>query len=164
MKFLIALALFASTASHASTQALFARDGSKASVFVLGRPGDSDGIRLFDSLNVRVEEMNGKLTKKLGYDSPAGQRVFSIVCVFSKILKENGTCTVVLNAQNGTTVDKGNHFAEFLQQDSVEAAKIGALFVMPAAGEVVYASADGRLQISVARSQGSINVFHLRYQ
>ena len=85
-KAVLLMMALASGVCTANTFPIFANDGSKATVMVIGSPQDHEAWRLYETLTVPAQDMNGKWTKVYLFDDAAGNRVFSVSCVFSKML------------------------------------------------------------------------------
>lgn len=145
--------------ASANTQVIFKQDGSQATVVLLGMPGDSDPALFYQALKVPEEDFQGKWSKRLSMNAPDGSKGFDVACVFSKAIQNSGTCTIIFrNAPDVLVVDKGNGRARlFLTGEA--AAQFSAFFVVPEDMSSIYRSRDGRLQASVVKEDGRINMF-----
>lgn len=145
--------------AHANTQAIFKQDGSQATIVLLGMPGDTDPALFYQALKVPEEDFNGKWSKRLALTLPDGTRGFDIACVFSKMIQNNGTCTLIFrNAPEALVVDKGNGRARlFLTGAAAE--QFAAFFHLPEELNSIYRSKDGKLQASVVREDGRVSLF-----
>lgn len=169
MKLLIAALLSLSFQANARTQPIFSADGSKATVMILGGAGDNDAKKLFDTLTVPQEDFNGKWSKKMAFDSATtGQRILSIVCVFSKIIADNGSCTLVLMPSEYSTINKGDARLAIMDNMS-DAQRIMREFYIsnPRTRNMdIYTSADGRLHLQANWSANGLRIetFTLEYR
>lgn len=143
--------------AEANTQVLFNREGNQATVVLMGMPGDSDPAGFWRALRIPAEDFQGKLSKKL--QVPAGEsgvRPFDAACVFSKVIEDNGTCTLIFRQADGVgLVDRGAGKARlFLTGD--EAVRVAEAFVLPEESNVIFRSRDGKLQASFVREEGRV--------
>jgi|GEM_PF-2424146 len=145
--------------ANANTQAIFKQDGSQASIVLLGMPGDSDPALFYHLLKVPEEDFNGKWSKKLSMAAPDGSKGFDVACVFSKVIQNSGTCTLIFrNAPDVLLVDKDKGRARlFLTGAAAE--QFATLFVVPEELNSIYRSRDGKLQASVVREDGRVHLF-----
>lgn len=163
--FLAIAFLFPALPALASTQAIFAADGTKATVLLMSMTaGDSDAANLFAALAVPEEVIDGKHTKRFNFDNSSGTRALSIVCVLSAFVATNGTCTVIMHATTDSYIDKGSTTARLTVRDPADLAKILPAFHMPPANDVIFSTADGHLMISAFRKSGSIMNFEVNYR
>ncbi len=134
--------------AFASTQAIFAADGSKATVLLMSMmSGDTDAAKLYAAVNVPEEIISGKRTKRLEFNNSNNVRAFSVVCVMSAFIDGNGTCTVIIHAAANSSIDKETLTARLSVDQPAELATIAPLFVIAAGSESIYATADGRFTV-----------------
>ncbi len=166
---LITLAAAFTLSAHASTQPIFAADGSKASVFISGlSASDEDAKGLFDALSAPAQDINGKLSKRFNFDKN-GARPLSVTCVMSKVVMTSGTCTVIINSTEGTVVDKNAGVARYIEADGPEASRLAANFLLAPSSTpliTVYVSRDQRLAIHahIGDDGRTLRSFSIEYQ
>lgn len=150
--FLLGL-LLAPAPAEANTQVIFNREGNQATVMLMGMPGDSDPFGFWNALNIPPEDFQGKLNKRLAVNDPAGgaTRPFDAVCVFSKMIANNGTCTLIFRSVEGSgLVNRAAGQARLLLTGE-QAELVAKAFVIPAETNFVFRSRDGKLQVSVVK-------------
>jgi len=162
--FLLTLSTALSLPAFATTQAFFAADQSRATILVMGMNGDDDAANLYAVLTAPEEVIDGKRTKRLIFDNEGGGRLFSVICVMSAFAAANGSCTVIINAAEGTSIDKNAAEAHFLSVGAADLARLQSAFVLPADSNLIYASRDRKLQFSVTRFEGRLQSFELLYR
>lgn len=132
----------------AGTQALFSKDGSKATVLMLAVTENPDAIALNDLLNFPAEDMQGKATKKFSFSEASGVKTLDAVCAFSKLVVSTGSCTLVFHAGGKASFDGGQQTIRYFLTGS-EAALMASYFVLPITSGEVFRSSDDRLVMSV---------------
>jgi hypothetical protein len=153
---IVFLALFLSIRAEAGIYPIFKVD--QATLMITGLGHDIDAQHLFETLAAGSQDEQGKWTKKVKFTDKSGLQVFSVVCVFSKLVEGNGSCTVVLKAANGVAINKDQKTFTFDLQDPAEAEKMAAIF-LPAPSGVVYRSANGKFE-AVAERNAANEVTH----
>lgn len=138
-----------SVAAHAGTQVVFAKDGTKVTVFMMALTQNPDAIKFNDALAAPVEDIQGKWTKKASYVDPQGVDAFNALCSFSKVAPGTGSCVLVFKASKGLRMEPARS-AFRLEATADEAPKLAKLFVGGEAGGELFRSSDGHL--SVARA------------
>jgi hypothetical protein len=162
---LIASTLFIAPNADASTQVLFSRDGKKVTVLLAAVTTNPDSISLFDSMNVPVDESQGRRRKSILFTDADGVKSLSVLCVFSKIVPNLGTCTVLLVASRGMVIEpSAKRVVYALEGDT--AAKLTALFVAKPGTTELFRSSDEHLVISTVKdeSSGEVRSFSVEYQ
>lgn len=132
----------------AQTQIVFARDGSKVSLLMIALSKNPDAVSLYNALNVPPEEANGKLTKKILFTDQDGVNAFDIVCAFSKIAPDTGSCVTVLHRARDVVMNPGNSSASY-QLKAADAQKVAALFIRDPKVSEIYHSGDRHFLIHV---------------
>lgn len=163
-KMILAVMAFVSGVCVANTMTIFAKDGSKGTVLVIGSPQDHEAWRFYETLTVPAQDMNGKWTKVYLFDDSAGNRVFSASCVFSKILKENGTCTLTVFPAPGVTLDSPSGVIHYETVTAEDAAKMALGFDPPDATGLVYANDNGRLRVETRTNKDGTLSMSLGYR
>lgn len=149
--------LLVTQGAEANTQAIFNREGNQATVMLMGMPGDSDPAGFWNALRIPPEDFQGKLAKKLNVTTPEGGRPFDVACVFSKVIQDSGTCTVIIRHVEGAgVVDRASGRARLMLTGEA-AAKLAEAFVLPDNSNFIYRSRDGKLQVSFVRDNGVVN-------
>ena len=145
-------------AAEANTQVIFNREGNQATVMLMGMPGDSDPVGFWEALKIPPEDFQGKLSKRLAVPAgPSGVRSFDAACVFSKVIGNSGTCTLILRDADGIgKVDRANGRARVMLTGEL-AAQVAEAFVLPDASNFMYRTRDGRMQISFVREEGVVS-------
>lgn len=166
LKILTLVALIgASLNLFANTQAIIAKGNSKGTVVIIGSPSDHEAWRFYETLAVEVKEMDGKYTKVWLFDNAAGERVLSASCVFSKLVKENGTCTITVFPVMGANIDGGQGSILYTAPNASEAAAFAAGFEPADAQGLVFANDNGRFRIDAELGpKGEVLSISLRYQ
>ena len=86
---------------------IFSQDGKTATFLLSGQPGDPDAPGIWNVLVTPPESFQGKLAKRLEALGPGGEKAFDVDCVFSNVIQNFGTCTVILHEVPGMIeVDK----------------------------------------------------------
>jgi hypothetical protein len=166
MRILTLVVLFFSTApSFAMSQIIFKTDGTTATVMLQSRPGDLDAATFYDAVNLPPEDINGKWTKKFTFADAAGNKILDVVCAFSKLIKDTGTCVLILHASEGVTMQPASNLASYLVQGT-EAERLGKFFVQPPGSTDIYRSSDGHLSLraTVSPSTGRIETLTTEYR
>jgi hypothetical protein len=155
--------LFSSHAG-ASTQGLFSSDGKKLTVLLAAVTTNPDAIQLFDVMNVPIEDAQGKRTKKILFTDSDGVKALSILCVFSKIVPNLGSCTVSLETARGMLIEPAaKHLGYTIQGD--QAAALAELFIQKPGSDELFKSSDQHLIISAQKSAGArVTSFTLEYK
>jgi hypothetical protein len=148
----------------ANTNLIVAKGNTKGTVLIIGSPSDHEAYRFFETLTAPVQDFNGKWSKVFLFDNAAGERILSASCVFSKILKENGTCTVTIFPVSGGMVDGGRGVVEYISPDSSEAARMAEGYTAPDANGLIYANDNGRFRIDAQVLKGVIQSVTLTYK
>lgn len=143
---LISLCLLCSSFASAATQIIFAQDGTKATVTMMALTQNADAIAFYDALNVPIEDMNGKLTKKAAYVDPQGVQAFSAVCAFSKVAPGTGSCVLVFNKSQNLRMEPSRK-AIALSVAGADAAKVGKFFVNGDADGTLFRSSDSHFTV-----------------
>ncbi len=159
MRYLMgAILFFALTpCANAGSIVIFSRDGRTATVLFQGGQSDPNAAALFSALAVPAEEMQGRLTKKVLLAGD-GHNAFSVLCAFSKLAPEIGSCTVVFRASPALVeVLKPLGRARLLLSGEA-AAKFAQAFVVGTEG-MVFRADDGKLQIAVTKTGSEIAGF-----
>ncbi|MGZ3693374.1 MAG: hypothetical protein ACXWQO_04160 [Bdellovibrionota bacterium] len=158
------VALLFSLTAQAGIYPIFSKEGNQATLMLSGIGHDPDAEHLFETLAAGQEDEQGKFTKKVKYTDPAGIQAFSVVCVFSKLVPGNGSCTVVMHAAAGMMIDKDKRTFTYVLSDPSEASKMALVF-LPAASGVVYRSANGRFEAIAERNQANaVTRFQISYR
>lgn len=158
-------ALVFSCLSHAGIFPIFNQAGDQATLMMSAlNGGDPDAQQLFRVLSANAGEEQGKWTKKSAFIDRDGVKAFSTICVFSKLVPGNGSCTVVLHAAKGMIIQRAEKTVSYLIEDSAEATRMAQLF-FPEAGKDFFRSANGNFMMSLERdSQGQARRFELSYR
>lgn len=143
--------------ARANTQALFNKEGTQATVLLIGMPGDSDPAGFYQALKIPAEDFQGKWSKKLSFPAADGSKGWDAGCVFSKVIENSGTCTLVFRDSPGRIVVNRSLGRATLMITGEEAARFAENFVLPTDTNIIYRSRDGKLQISFAREEEQIS-------
>jgi hypothetical protein len=170
---LISLCLFAFSAAFSTSQAfagtnpIFSRDGKKGTVLIRGMPGDTDASSFYNLLAGPPVEQQGKWTKKASFTGADGVRSFDVVCAYSKMIPDNGSCILVLRVAEGMTIGSGR-ITYRVTGDT--AARLAKLFAIPAdatqGAHEIYHSQDHHLtmNIEVNSADQKIHLFQAEYR
>lgn len=161
---LIFFALLWSLPAQAMVFPIFNRDGQSATLMLTGMGQDMDAFRFYSALNVPREEEQGKWTKKVALVDQAGVKTFTAVCVFSKLVETNGSCTLVLRASTNTAISLNNKTASFDITGGPDLEIISRFFVIPDQSGDFYRSSNNRLALGAVRDSGTIVRVYLHYQ
>lgn len=145
----VALAQFLATHAQAAVYPIFNQSQNQATFMMAGLTGDADATVLFAALAMGSQDEQGKLTKKVKYTDASGTQAFSVVCVFSKLVPGEGSCTMVLKSTPGMQIDFAKKNLLWIV-DTAEAAKLAALFAPGSVGDFFH-SANGRLVMHIDR-------------
>jgi hypothetical protein len=157
------VALLFSLTAKAGIYPIFSKN-DQATLMISGIGHDPDAEHLFNTLAASPDDEQGKFTKKVKYTDPAGIQAFSVVCVFSKLVPGNGSCTIVMHAAAGMVIDKDKKTFVYVLTDPIEASKMAQVF-LPAASGVVYRSANGRFEAIAERNQANaVTRFQISYR
>jgi len=154
----LAALLFGSSA-HALTTPFYKEDGSQASILLAGMPGDPDPSGLYNALTAPPEDFQGKWSKRLALSAANGSPALDVDCVFSKMILNSGTCTVIFRKSPGLIDVSASEGRARLWLSGPAAAKFAAAFAVRDEGTLVFRSKDGRLNVTVARDRGVITDF-----
>lgn len=161
----LGLLLGASLNLFANTQAIIAKGNSKGTVVIIGSYSDHEAWRFYETLSVEVKEMDGKYTKIWQFDNSAGERVLNASCVFSKIVKENGTCTITIFPVLGSVIDGSRGSIRYDTPNGDEALAFASGFEPPNAQGLIFENDNGRFRIDAQLgSKGEILSVGVRYQ
>ena len=143
---LVSFCLLGTSLARAATQIIFAQDGTKATVTMMALTQNADAIAFNDALDVPVEDMNGKLTKKAAYVDPQGVQAFSAVCAFSKVAPGTGSCILVFNKSQNLRMEPSRK-AIALSVAGADAPKAAKLFVNGGADGTLFRSGDSHFTV-----------------
>lgn len=150
-KTLLLLALLFPFTASATIFPIFNKNGNQATLMITGLAANPEGLRLFETLAAGQQDEQGKFTKKVKFVDKNGVQAFSVVCVFSKLVQNNGTCTVVFAAAESMDIRLNEKTVTYDLRDPKEAAGMVALFNATTAGEI-YRTDNGRFVISAERN------------
>jgi hypothetical protein len=151
----------------AGTHPIFSRDGKQGTVLLQGMPGDPDASSFYNLLAGAPVEQQGKWTKKATFTGADGVKSFDIVCAYSKMIPDNGSCILILRAAEGMTIGSGR-ITYRVTGDT--AARLAKLFTIPAnathGSHEIYHSRDHHLtmNIEVSSSDQQIQLFQVEYR
>jgi hypothetical protein len=153
--FLLACAFWAAPV-WAGVTPIFNQNGTEATFLLSGMPGDPDAPGVWNAMVAPPENFQGKLAKRLFLDGADGKRAFDVDCVFSNVIQNYGSCTVIFRASAGLVeVSKAAGTAR-LWLTGAAAAKFAQQFSMREDSTVLFRSANGRLNFTVARDRGVV--------
>ena len=166
---LISLCLYAISTSQAlaATNPIFSRDGKQGTVLIRGMPGDTDASSFYNLLAAPPVEEQGKWTKKASFTGADGVRSFDIVCAYSKMIPDNGSCILVLRAAEGMSIGSGQ-ITYRVTGDTAE--RLAKLFAIPAdaargAHEIYHSNAHHlTMNIEANSADQKIQLFQLEYR
>ena len=127
--------------AHAQTQILFSKDGSKVTVLMIALSKNPDAVSLYNTLNVPPEEMNGKLTKKILFKDADGVQAFDIVCAFSKLVADTGSCITVFHHSRDVVMNPSGKSVSYVARGD-QAQQFAALFVKDPGATEIYHNGD----------------------
>lgn len=158
----LALALFSSNL-FAGTQIIFSKSGDKATISILAFAQNIDAAQMYEAIAGPPKDEMGKLTKRIDFSSASGAKLFDISCVFSKIIKNNGSCILVLHASPFLLMNPAAQTVRFELQ-GLDAEHLALAFVMTNGNSEIYHSSDNLLILSAGhRADGSVDSFTLTY-
>jgi hypothetical protein len=135
----------------AGTNVIYSKDGSKATVLIPAFLGENpDSTAFYQAMNVPEEDTNGKRSKRLQQNDSTGVPMLDAICVFSKLVNNEGSCTIVFHPGPNTQVTG----PILLKVKGEEAANLSKLFT-PSTGEVFH-STDGHMTIIGTEGEFSI--------
>jgi hypothetical protein len=146
--FCIATLLFAST-TFATTSIIFSNDGSKATITMLAFTANPDATGIFKTMNVPLQDIDGKLVKQIDFKTSDGAPSFDLNCVFSKIVAGTGSCILVLQASANLQMDPSAQTLTYTLHGA-DAKALAAAFTAPTDGHVIFHSTDNLLDIQAA--------------
>ena len=148
----------------AGTQIFFARDNSKVTVTMLAMTANPDAHAYYDALHVKVEDANGKATKKFKFKDADGVESLSVVCAFSKLVGTTGSCVSVFKPSKGLAMDRAN--SKFVYKvEGVDALALSEYFEAPREGTQIYKSSDDHFVVSYAKNEdGNLSSMTLEYK
>lgn len=165
MKTILILMLAAAGLSvRANTNVIIGKGNAKGTVMIFGSATDHEAWRFYETLTVEAKEINGKWTKVYAFDSANGEKVLRVSCVFSKIIKENGSCTATFFPAAGVLIDGSAGTIEYISPDPAEAARLAAGFEPPDTDGLVYANDNGRFTVRAEFSGGILQSMSLTYK
>jgi hypothetical protein len=147
----VALAQIIAVHAEAAVYPIFNQAQNQATFMMAGLTGDADAQAMFDALAMSQQDEQGKWTKKVKYTDRNGTQALSVVCVFSKLVPGNGSCTLVLKASPGMQIDFSAKSVLWVVEGA-EAAKLAELFLPAATGDFFH-SGNGRLVMHIDRNE-----------
>ena len=151
--------LFLGARAEALTTPIFSQDGKMATILLAGMPGDIDPSGFYNALKVAPEDFQGKWSKRLALPAPDGSKGFDIACVFSKLIQNSGTCTVIFREVPGLIEVQRSLGRARLWLCGAAAERFAQAFLVRGDGTVVFRSKDGRFNVSVARNRDVVTDF-----
>jgi hypothetical protein len=149
--------------AFATTQIIFSKDGSKATITLLAFTVNPDASLLFKTMSQAPKDEMGKLTKRIDFVNAEGMKSLDFSCVFSKLAPDTGSCILVLHATSDLAMDPANSRVRY-QLSGPEAESLASAFVAPLSGDEIYQSSDGLMAIRAKRNaDGSVESFVLTY-
>ncbi|MGZ3653805.1 MAG: hypothetical protein ACXVCZ_21835, partial [Bdellovibrionota bacterium] len=145
--------------AQAITTPIYKQDGSQATILLAGMPGDSDPSGFYNALTVPPEDFQGKWSKRFSLHAADGSPAFDIACVFSKMIVNSGTCTVIFRKSPGLIDVSASDGRARLWLSGAAAVKFAAAFAVRDESTLVFRSRDGRFNVTVARDRGVITDF-----
>ena len=150
--------------ASATTSVIFGKNNSKATIILNGTQSDLEAWRFYETLTAEAKDFNGKWSKVFNYDDLSGARLIRTGCVFSKIIKEVGSCSLTVHAAPGVTIDSSRNLIHYETPSAAEAALVSLGFESPALGSPsVYTTDDGRFTIEVEMSDGVARSLRLHF-
>ncbi len=156
--FLFAGWLFSMPCANANSNAIFQKEGNKATVLLMGLPGDSDSVGFFQALKVAPEDFQGKLAKRFSFTAEDDSKALDVACVFSKTIQNSGNCSLIFYASPGLVTISRSEGRARLSLSGEQAARFADAFVVQEGGGMVFRSRDGRLTISADMSSSAAAV------
>lgn len=141
---LIALLAFAAPA-WAGTTVIFAKDGSKATVFMMAIKSNPDAIAFNNALALPAGDDSGKTTKKLQFKDSEGNPTLDIACAFSKITPDTGSCFVTFRPMGAVQIDSSAKRI-YYQLTGADADRLRPAFIATPE-PVIFQSSDGKLRV-----------------
>ncbi len=158
------LVLFAGAFAHANTNIIVGKGNAKGTVMIFGSATDHEAWRFYESLTVEAKEINGKWTKVYAFDSSSGEKVLRASCVFSKIIKENGSCTITFFPAAGVRIDGSAGVIEYISPDAIEASRLSTGFESADVNGIVYVNDNGRFKVQSVFEDGNLTSMSLSYK
>jgi hypothetical protein len=130
-------------------------------------PGDPDASSFYNLLAGPPVEQQGKWTKKASFTGADGVKAFDIVCAYSKMIPDNGSCILILRAAEGVTIGSGQITYRVTGETADRLAK---LFAIPADAKhgthEIYHSRDHHLTMNIEAnsSDQQIQLFQVEYR
>ena len=165
LKIILVLGLSFSFQAGANTQIIFGKDGQKVTVPLLTFGNDNDARRLYDLIAMAPELEQGKWTKKVAFSDSSGNRLMSLVCVFSTQVQYNGSCVLVVNQGPGVQINPSQRQFSY-HLDGSQALLMSQIFNVPTVCGVIYQSNDDHLKLSCEKDPATtmVNTFLIQYQ
>jgi hypothetical protein len=158
------LMLLVSLSAQAGVLPMFSQDGKTLNLLMAGVPSNPDAVGLWNAIKAPPEDFQGKWSKRVEQLALDGGKGFDIACVFSKMIMNTGTCTVILHDVPGMIeINASARTARFYLSGEA-AAKFAALFELREENPVLFRSQDGHLSLTVARDRGVITDFVLDWR
>jgi hypothetical protein len=149
--------------AFATTQIIFSKDLSKATITLLAFSVNPDARLLFQTMAQAPKDEMGKLTKRIDFVGADGAPSVDFSCVFSKISPDTGSCVLILHATSNLEMDPAHSRVRY-QLTGGEADRLASAFTPPVAGDEIYRSMDGLLAMRVKKNaDGSSEAFLITY-
>lgn len=143
----IAIFLLTPFLAKADISPIFGRGDSKGTVLMLSMgAANPDAVAFFAALSQDPADEGGKWTKRFQFNDTEGVRSFTVVCAFSGLSKETGSCTLTFFPSKGVYIS-GRERTMRYDLKGEDAARLGALFRIQQDG-LAFRSLDQRLVIS----------------
>lgn len=144
--FLVSISISAPV--FAGTNLMISKDSSQASILMLAARTNPDAVAFNDVLAMDAVDESGKWTKHFQFASSSGERLLSLACVFSKLVSDTGSCTVIVYASSYASIDKANQKVSLRVSDAdgERLADQFRLSIADASG-LIFRSSDGLLQV-----------------
>lgn len=115
--------------SAADTRAMFAKDGSKATVLMIGMglSANPDAVKFYETVAQEPVDEQGKFTKRFQFVDKDGAMPFVTICVFSKLAPDTGTCTLTFKPAAGVEYSASSGVIRYTTEGE-DALKLQALF------------------------------------
>ncbi len=146
--------------SHAATQVIFSKDGSKASVLMMAIDTNPDAVAFNDILTIPAEDNSGKDTKRFAFTEDNGSKSLDVMCAFSKLVTTTGSCTIVFHVAGQVNFDSSQKTVSYKLSGS-QAQRLATQFYLPPTDGEVFRSSDNKMIIKVAFELGSVQ--HLEW-
>ena len=163
--FFCLLLLLVPSAARATVFPIFSNSEEMVTLMLGAIGRDADAAGLYEALSADRKDEQGKWTKKVALVDAAGVKAFSAVCVFSKVVDQSGSCTVIFRGTQGMRIDKKNKTVSYELADSADAKQLASFFVIPAQSGDFYRSTNGNFVIGAERdSQGQVRRIYFNYR